>query len=862
MLIGCTFALTACKQANEWPTEWGTYQGNREHTGYVAKSVEPENFTLRWSKDLQNNTSVAADIDRVYLSSSKQLYSLDTLNGNIVWSKDFSSRDSTNPPALANGKVYMQTGGHSNSFVWAYTADKGEYIFQSSYGNQWSNYYAPTVDGDSVFVAGGYYGGIYAFNATSGEQNWFFDDNQYDDFTPAVNDKYVITYTGSYNPHLIAVDRSTGEAAITIEDPDFDWNGWSMNTAPVIGSNENVVAIQSGRLISFDLANGVIGWQLDQNFTEQPSIADGVIYSINSSKLEARDEKTGNLLWVWSAESGGVSGTIVIMDNLLFVGKNNDTHAIDISTHKSVWSYSERGQLAVNQGTLYISGTQKLTAIDLVGDSDNDGIPWFWEQRYGGNLAPESDTDNDGLTALQEYINNTNPEEPDTDADGITDGVEVNQHGTSPLNADTDGDGLSDSDELLIHYTNPLAIDTDGDNVGDDMELTHGLDPNDNTDAILDFDSDGFINRIELFAGTDINDFLSVPVLAWKMQQGNAKHNGYVPVELDSTEFNYAWSYTSTGNLNTAINIDQRIFISSKSRFGDQYLKALDATDGTELWNYPITGSSPGVHSVSGPSAGNGLIYVHSGGHENTALRAFTPDTGDSVFIGEHGSQWPNYSQPTIVDGSAFVNGGYYGGMQGFNALTGTVDWSASAPWGDYWEPAVTADAAFVASDNGLSAYSLITGDVLFTIESSLTAQTLVVGSRNNIISSGAQLSSFDITLQKANWNTNEIGQSFKQPAVGNGYVYAISSGSLFVFSELTGNKVWQWVPESDTLNSNIVVTATHAFVSSSTTTYAIDLYLHEHDWEYSEGGKLSYGGDNMLLIVSENTVHSISIAD
>ena len=48
---------------------------------------------------------------------------------------------------------------------------------------------------------------------------------------------------------------------------------------------------------------------------------------------------------------------------------------------------------------------------------------------------------------------------------------------TNPLNPDTDGDGLSDSEEVLTHKTNPLMIDTDAGTVDDGTEVKRGTDP-------------------------------------------------------------------------------------------------------------------------------------------------------------------------------------------------------------------------------------------------------------------------------------------------------------------------------------------------------------------------------------------------
>ncbi len=85
-----------------------------------------------------------------------------------------------------------------------------------------------------------------------------------------------------------------------------------------------------------------------------------------------------------------------------------------------------------------------------------------------------SDRDGDGLNAEMEKALKTDPESPDSDSDGIFDGVEALMLGTDPLRRDTDGDGLIDGLEDRGHDgnvdlgdTNPLKKDTDSDGLCD-----------------------------------------------------------------------------------------------------------------------------------------------------------------------------------------------------------------------------------------------------------------------------------------------------------------------------------------------------------------------------------------------------------
>lgn len=66
--------------------------------------------------------------------------------------------------------------------------------------------------------------------------------------------------------------------------------------------------------------------------------------------------------------------------------------------------------------------------------------------------------------------------EADSDRDGLSD-VRETQLGTDPNNPDTDGDGLFDKEEVDVYKTNPLNGDTDGDTFSDGSEVKNGYNP-------------------------------------------------------------------------------------------------------------------------------------------------------------------------------------------------------------------------------------------------------------------------------------------------------------------------------------------------------------------------------------------------
>jgi len=82
-------------------------------------------------------------------------------------------------------------------------------------------------------------------------------------------------------------------------------------------------------------------------------------------------------------------------------------------------------------------------------------------------VASETDLDGDNYPDAAELEVGLDPNNPDTDGDGVADGDEANIYFTDPFTADSDGDGLSDGEELFGVMTDPLVWDTNGDGVGD-----------------------------------------------------------------------------------------------------------------------------------------------------------------------------------------------------------------------------------------------------------------------------------------------------------------------------------------------------------------------------------------------------------
>jgi outer membrane protein assembly factor BamB len=358
------------------PEAWPMFQGDARHTGYLPVSLDPSLFSLRWQKDVGGIYSlnpVSAGDGKVFVSlvtyfnDVTSLFALRSVDGSTLWSKGFGDIFSVNPPSYAYGNVYVQTGNHGDdTWLRAFNATTGAPVFQAPHEAQWERYFAPTVYDGKIYVNGGYYGGMYGFDALTGAQLFFAALPQYDQWTPAVAGGTAYAYLGEYTPGLYGKDRLTGAQVLFIPDFDFDWNGWSMNMAPVIGTHDDVIAIHDGRLISFDTAQGTIRWQVQAQFTGQPSLAHEQIYVINGNRLYVLDELTHAELWWWQPPTGTPAGPVIVTDSHALVSTASAVYAVDLTTGQSVWSYPAGGHLALADATLYIASADgMLTAITM-----------------------------------------------------------------------------------------------------------------------------------------------------------------------------------------------------------------------------------------------------------------------------------------------------------------------------------------------------------------------------------------------------------------------------------------------------------------------------------------------------------------
>jgi hypothetical protein len=213
-----------------------------------------------------------------------------------------------------------------------------------------------------------------------------------------------------------------------------------------------------------------------------------------------------------------------------------------------------------NDGVLDTADAYPLVSIGDLVDTDNDGAPDTCDDACVElGMAADSDDDNDGVLDAVDAFPLDATETADTDGDLIGNNADTDDdndglpdtyeqaNGLDLLDADDaeldkDGDGLTNLDEFN-NNTNPQLADSDGDNINDADEIRFGLDPTVSNDNV----------RLESQLITTANSIVRMSQSGkvavsynYNVSDGNAELSGLgVTVFFDSTVL----SYDNTGVL-------------------------------------------------------------------------------------------------------------------------------------------------------------------------------------------------------------------------------------------------------------------------------------------------------------------------
>lgn len=158
---------------------------------------------------------------------------------------------------------------------------------------------------------------LLAINSLDGSVDWRYEQLDAGGSTAAVTNDLVIV--GSRNG-LHAIDATTGEQRWRVEEQQFPEEGL------VLVEDDTVYADTWEQTLAVDVATGELNWRIDA--PHLGAVADGRVYLNDWGRLRAVGADDGRILW--QLDESRSEDAIAVRDGTIYISSSGDTHFGDV----------------------------------------------------------------------------------------------------------------------------------------------------------------------------------------------------------------------------------------------------------------------------------------------------------------------------------------------------------------------------------------------------------------------------------------------------------------------------------------------------------------------------------------------------
>jgi hypothetical protein len=214
---------------------------------------------------------------------------------------------------------------------------------------------------------------------------------------------------------------------------------------------------------------------------------------------------------------------------------------------------------------------------------------------------------------------------------------------------------------------------------------------------------------------------------------------------------------------------------------------------------------------------------------------------------------------PCVADGGIWVNGGYYGGIYGFNQSDGSQRFFQSLSQVDGWTPAYYRGTVYTQVGT-FRAHDPMTGTVLWSTNTSTSSgggatTTLAISDGRAYFIGSPNLFAVDLASHALALRID--GTFTGYPAIAYGVIYAISDNTVRAYS-IGGQYVGAYTAATS-LSFQPIVTDDSLLVSSSSATYVFDLFTFALKQTIPVGGYLSLANGVLYVATSGGELYAYS---
>jgi outer membrane protein assembly factor BamB len=355
---------------------WSSYQGSALHNGYVDATFDATRFSRRFRLPsdavTESSNSVATGGGKMFMTLGKafgsefEVLAISEADGTVLWRTSMGNVNRANSPAVGNGFVYVVTLDVPN-YLWVFDQQSGKLVSKTAFGSNWGLSRAPTVAGTEVYSMDGndYDRGLTAFSSSLLSKLWSSPmqsaGSNMSSPTPAVDAGNAYVFLDG---KLRALDTVDGKLKWAVSGPDTNSLGGRAVTL-----SGNLALVYGSGITAFDVSLRTIAWSVASGNVVEMAVGNGLVYSVAgmSNLLEARSLSDGKLQWTSESLGQASFKSVIVTRNLAFVSGGQRTVAVDLATHKVVWSYPRGGNLSISDnGVLYImEDNRSVSAINL-----------------------------------------------------------------------------------------------------------------------------------------------------------------------------------------------------------------------------------------------------------------------------------------------------------------------------------------------------------------------------------------------------------------------------------------------------------------------------------------------------------------
>ncbi|VVB52131.1 Outer membrane protein assembly factor BamB [uncultured archaeon] len=280
-------------------------------------------------------------------------------------------------PTVVDGIVFM---GKSQGGLWAYNASSGEYIWNFPFDPSWSFAQAAPAVANGIVYEGNFWNhnAFCAVNESTGIKIWCVNMSS-SGVTSSATVSGGAVFFGGLDALVLALNASTGAHI---------WNysvGDSIESSPAVSGGVVYIGSRDNSVYALNASTGAHIWNYttgDDVYYSSPAVAYGRVYvGSRDHYVYALNASTGALLWSYRT-GGNIDSSPALAYGRVYIG-SEDTHlyALNASTGAQLWNYTadngfSRNTPVVANGVVYFNGWQQYDLKAL--NSTTGGLVWSY----------------------------------------------------------------------------------------------------------------------------------------------------------------------------------------------------------------------------------------------------------------------------------------------------------------------------------------------------------------------------------------------------------------------------------------------------------------------------------------------------